>query len=326
MDTIRWGILATGGIAHKLAQALADQPDAELAAVGSRSQASADAFGEQWGIPRRHGSYEALVNDPDVDVIYIATPHSFHYENMLLCLNAGKHVLCEKPLTLNADEARQCIALARDKKLFLMEAMWTRFLPAMVQVRAWLDEGAIGTVRVVQASFALFFDYDPEHRLYAPELGGGALLDLGVYPISFAAMVLGLPDRTLSHTFLSPTGVDELNSMIFTYDTGATALLMSSQRLDLPVEAFVGGTEGYIKVHAPFFKASDLTLYVDGKEQTVEKPFESNGYIHQVREVHQCLREGKLESAIMPLDETAAIMGLMDDLRHEWGFAYPGER
>jgi dihydrodiol dehydrogenase / D-xylose 1-dehydrogenase (NADP) len=327
METIRWGILSTGWIASQLAQAITDQPDAEIAAVGSRTQASADEFGAKWNVPRRYGSYEALANDPDVDVIFIGTPHTFHYENMLLCLNAGKHVLCEKPITINAAQAEECINLARQKGLFLMEAMWMRFLPAIRALNDWLGEGRLGDIRLVQADFSIVVPYNPSHRLYDPYLGGGALLDLGIYPISFTHMILGTPDRMFSHAHLGQTHVDELATMIFAYDGGQSAVLTTSQRLVQPVEARVVGTEGYARVHHPFFKAQRFSVKVgeEGQEQVFDYPYESNGYIHEVRAVGEYLRAGRLESDLMPLDESLAIMRLMDELRAAWGVYYPGE-
>ncbi len=326
-NPIRWGILATGSIAHALAQAIQDSTGGVLTAVGSRSLESANQFADKWDIPHRHASYEALANDPDVDVIYIATPHSHHYDNMKLCLNAGKHVLCEKAFTLNAQQAAECIALARQKKLFLMEAMWTRFLPAVQQVRDWVSTGRIGDVRLVQADFCFNLPYDPAHRLYNPNLGGGALLDLGIYPLSFTTMLLGFPTQTQSHAHRSPTGVDELDNMLLIYEGGATASLTCSMRLDRPREAFIVGTARYIKVHDPFFYPTELTLYDKETDESehFSIPFSSNGYVGEVEEVHKCLREGKTESDIMSLDETLNLMKLMDGFRAEWGIEYPQE-
>lgn len=327
METIKWGILATGGIAQSLARALTDQPDAELVAVGSRSQESADRFGDQWDIPRRHATYEGLANDPQVDVIYIATPHNLHYDNMKLCLNAGKHVLCEKPLTINSAQAEECIALAKEKNLFLMEAVWTRFIPAIQQAQAWINEGRIGDVRLVQADFTYRVPFDLKGRLFNPELAGGALLDMGIYPVTLAHLVLGVPQKVISYAHLAVTGVDDLNSMIFVYDNGATATLNSSHVLNKPMEAYITGTKGYIKVHDQFFHPQALTIQTDDDPEpiTVEIPYDSNGYIHEVREVHACLRAGKIESEIMPWSNTLEIMKLMDDMRAQWGIIYPQE-
>jgi predicted dehydrogenase len=320
--------MATGWIADQLAEAITDTDDGEIVAAASRTQEKADAFGDKWNIPKRYPTYEALVADPEVDVIYIATPHSHHYDNMLLCLNAGKHVLCEKALTLDAKQAKACIDLAREKGLFLMEAMWMRYNPAITQAKKWIDEGAIGDVRMAKADFCINLPFDASHRLYAPELGGGALLDLGIYPLSFATFFLGLPDSYTSAAHLNEvTGVDELVSMTLNYEDGRLAQLTTSQRVDLPVEALVVGSEGYIKVHHLFFKADTLTLHKVGEEPQVrEIPYQSNGYIHEVEEVHKCLRAGKLESERMTLDESLALMEIMDTMRESWGFQYPHEK
>ncbi|MDX1616824.1 MAG: Gfo/Idh/MocA family oxidoreductase, partial [Candidatus Promineifilaceae bacterium] len=249
MEPIRWGILATGWIADKMAEALTEVSGAETLAVGSRTQAAADEFGQRWNIPRRYDSYEALAGDADLDVIYIATPHSHHYQNMRLCLEAGKHVLCEKPLTLNAHQAATCIDLARQRGLFLMEAMWMRYIPAIEQVRQWVEAEVIGRVRLIQADFCFNVPFDPEHRADNPALGGGALLDLGIYPLSFSTMLLGLPQKAEGAAALSPTGVDELDTITLHYDNGILAQLMCSTRVERPQSAFVIGTKGYIKVH-----------------------------------------------------------------------------
>ncbi len=192
-QTIRWGILGTGWIANEFAQGLAQLPDADLVAVGSRTRESAQRFAEQYGIPNRHASYQALVNDAEVDVIYVATPNPLHREHVLLCLASGKPVLCEKPFALNAREAEAMVQVAREKKLFLMEAMWSRFFPLMAKVRSLLADGAIGEVQMLVADLSIHFDFDPADRRYALDLGGGALLDLGVYLVSFASMIMGPP-------------------------------------------------------------------------------------------------------------------------------------
>ncbi len=244
-------------------------------------------------MPHRHGSYEALANDPDVDAIYVATPHPFHCENTLLCLNAGKHVLVEKPFAMNARQTREMIDLAHHKGLFLMEAMWTRFLPAMVQVRKWIADGEIGDVELVRAHFSFMTDFNAEGRLFAPELGGGALLDAGIYPISFAHMILGTPVTVSSTASLGKTGTDDRSAYMFGYDGGKAALLSSGVQLAVPVEADVFGTKGYIKIHEPWLRprvitlakppapGSETNLIYDGilfDKQTIYPPTRGNGY------------------------------------------------
>jgi predicted dehydrogenase len=340
MQQIRWGILSTGFIANLFAEGLTALDDATLIAVGSRGQASASAFGDKWNVPHRHASYEALAKDPDVEVIYVAPPHPFHYENTLMCLNAGKHVLVEKPFAMNARQAQEMIDLARKKGLFLMEAMWTRHLPAMVQLRKWIADGEIGDVELVRAHFSFMADFNPQSRLFAPELGGGALLDAGIYPISFAHMILGTPKTVSSTASLGKTGTDDRSSYLFGYDGGKTALLSSGVRLAVPVEAHVFGTKGYIKVHEPWLNprvvtlaklsapGSDSMLIYDGilfDNQTVHPPTRGNGYNYEAVEVGQCIRAGKHESAILPLAETLAIMETLDKIRSQWNLTYPNE-
>lgn len=326
MEKIRWGILSTGGIARTVSTDLVTLDDAEIVAVGSRRQETADDFGDQFNVPRRYDSYEKLVQDDDIDVIYIATPHSHHYENLLLCLNAGKHVLCEKAFTLNARQAEEAIQLARQKNLFLMEAMWTRFIPATRQVRDWLAEGAIGEVKLFQADFYHQFEYNPEHRLFNPALGGGALLDLGIYPIAMASMVLGLPDAVSSEAAIGPTGVDENDAIVFRYNNGAVALLACGLHNPSLRAGIITGTEGTIQLHPPFFHSKSVTLHRNGETpQTVELPYDGNGYQFELQEVNACLRASKTESDLMPLDETLALMRLMDNLRQAWGVRYPNE-
>lgn len=327
VETFNWGIISTGTIATAFAKAINHLDDATLLAVGSRSQESADAFGDTHAIPRRYASYEALVADDDVDIVYIGTPHVYHAANMRLCLEHGKHVLCEKPFTINADEAQSIVELAEDKGLFVMEALWTRFLPAVVQARAWVDEGRIGDIRTVQADFSVVLPYDPESRIYDLELGGGALLDIGIYPISLTTFFLGMPDRISSHAAIGETGVDEKSELLFSYEGGAAALLNCDVRTQGTQEAVIKGDAGYIKFHAPFHHPQQVTLYTaeSGEAHTHDIPYESTGLNYEAAEVHKCLRSGNTESAIMPLRETVATMQLMDALRAEWGVVYPSE-
>ena len=324
-DTIRWGILGPGAIAHSFANGLKVLPDAELVAVGSRAQDRADKFGDEFDVPRRHGSYEALAADPDVDVIYVATPHSGHMESTILCLNAGKAVLCEKPFCINARQAKAMIDTARAKGVFLMEAMWTRFLPGIVQVREWLAEGAIGDVQMVNADFGFGASFNIESRLFDPERGGGALLDVGVYTVAFASMVFGgAPDRIVSMAHKCESGVDERAAMIFGYDTGQLAVLVTAITMNTAHMANILGSAGRIDLPT-FWRGSQATLSAGGEEKTVEFPFKGNGYEYQAIEVMECIRAGKLESDSIPLDESLAIMQTMDTVREQWGLKYPME-
>lgn len=326
MEKIRWGILSTARIADKFVEGLRALPDAEVVAVGSRTREAAEAFGARHDIPRRYASYEALAADPGVDVVYIGTPHSLHAANTMLCLDAGKAVLCEKPFAINAGEVRAMAALARERGLFLMEAMWTRFRPHMVELRRLLAAGAIGEPRLLRGEFCFRAPFDPAHRLFNPELGGGALLDVGTYPISFAHMVFGSPERIVSMAHLGETGVDEEAAVTLGYPGGRIAVCIAATRTPMRTTAVVAGTEGQIEIVSPWFPPSALILRrPDGREERIEVPETGNGYNQQAAEVHACLRAGRIESETMPLAESIAIMATLDAARAQWGLRYPME-
>jgi len=308
---LRWGIMGTGGIAGAFAEDLKLTGSGVVAAVGSRTAESADAFAERRNIPIRHGSYEALANDPDVDVVYVATPHPMHHGNARLALEAGKPVLVEKPFTMNAEEARDLVALARDRNLFLMEAMWTRFLPHIRHIRELLP--SLGDVVTVTADHGQWFAEDPAFRLFAPELGGGALLDLGIYPVSFASMVLGAPDRVAALATPAFTGVDAQTSMLFGYASGAQAVLSCTLSAVSPTTASIIGTGARIEVDGPFYAPASFTLIPrEGERSRFEYLDEGRGLRHQADEVARLLAAGETESPLMPLDETISIMATMD--------------
>jgi predicted dehydrogenase len=324
--TIRWGILGTGGIAAKFARDLRLLPDAQLVAVGSRAQATADSFAGEWGASRGYPSYAELVADPEVDAVYVSSPHPMHREDALLAIEAGKAVLCEKPFTINAAEAREVVAAARARGVFVMEAMWTRFLPHMVKVREVIASGVLGEVRAVYADHGQWFAEDPAFRLFAPELGGGALLDLGVYPISFASMVLGTPARVTAVSTPAFTGVDAQTSMIFEYDGGAQALLTCILEARSTVRAAVVGTAGRIEIDWVWYQPATFRVITrDGETTEYDEPCEPRGMQHEAAEVARCLRAGLLESPTMPVDETVSIMATMDEVRRQIGLRYPGE-
>ena len=301
-------------------------PEAEVFAVGSRSEASAAEFADKRNIPRRHASYEGLAADPEVDVVYIATPHPFHAENAELCLQAGKAVLCEKPFCVNAAEAERVVELAREKGLFIMEGMWTRFFPLMEEVRRLLSEGAIGEVRMLNVDFGFMADLDPASRLFDRKLGGGSLLDVGVYCVSFASMVLGRPSGFVGLPHLGETGVDEQASVVLEHEGGRLANLSIGVRTNTPQEATIMGTEAYIRIHAPWWRPQSMTISRPGTEdEIVEAPVSGNGFNYEAAEVMRCLEAGKMESDVMPLDETLSVLKTMDGIRAEWGLRYPGE-
>ncbi len=324
---IRWGILGPGGIAHAFARDLPQADGAQLVAVASRSKARAEAFGAEFGVDaaRCYEGYAALAADPDVDAVYVATPHPMHYEDTLLCLQGGKAVLCEKALTVNAAQAQELVNTAREHGLLLVEAMWTRWIPAIVRLRELVREGAIGEVRLVTANFGIRAEFDPEHRLFKPELGGGALLDLGVYPVSFASMLLGEPDTVQAAGTLAPTGVDDQVGMLLGHAGGQLAVLTCGSRTETRQDAIVYGTEGRIEAGPAFFHTRQLTVHRRGQEpEVVSLPFEG-GYQFEADEVARLLRAGRTESDIMPLDESVAVMRTMDRVRAQLGVRYPGE-
>jgi predicted dehydrogenase len=322
---LRWGILATGGIAHKFATGLSVLDDAKAVAVGSRTKAGADTFADEFNIPRRYDSYEALANDPEVEAIYVATPHPYHKDNAIMCLNAGKAVLVEKPFAINMTEAQAMVDVARQKKVFLMEAMWTRFLPAIVRALELIANGTIGEVRMLNADFGFRTNVNVEGRLFDLALGGGALLDVGIYPLSLASRLFGTPKSIASAASLGVTGADEQSAYLLSYDQGQLALLSSASRTNTAHEAIIYGTEGSIRI-PDWWHAQKLILTVNGKSpETMDIPHLGNGYPHEAIEVAQCLRAGKLESAGMSLDESLSLIRTMDTIRAQWGLKYPSD-
>jgi len=322
----RWGILGTGSIARQFVEGLSYLPEAEVLAVGSRSEASAAEFADEREIPRRYAGYDDLAADPDVEIVYVATPHPFHAGNAELCLGAGKAVLCEKPFTVNAAEAERVVELAMEKGLFLMEGMWTRFFPLMEKVRRLVSEGAIGEVRMLNVDFGFRTDLDPASRLFDPALGGGALLDVGVYCVSLASMVLGRPSESVGLSHLGETGVDEQASVVLEHEGGRLANLSIGIRTATPQEATIMGTEGYLRIHSPWWRPTSMTISgPDEESEIVEAPVSGNGFNYEAAEVMRRLENGKTESDIMPLDETLSVMRTMDGIRAAWGLRYPSE-
>jgi predicted dehydrogenase len=310
---VRWGILGTGGIASTFASDLRLTESGVVSAVGSRSQASAGRFADEFDIEGRHASYEALVGDPAVDVIYVATPHPMHRDNAILALRAGKPVLVEKPFAMNAAEAIEIVEVAREQGLFAMEAMWTRFLPHIAVVRGWLAQKALGEIVTVTADHGQWFAEDPGFRLFAPELGGGALLDLGVYPVSFASMILGTPNRIAAIIDPAFTGVDAQTSMVFGYESGAQAVLTCTLRARSATRASIVGTEARIEIDGDFYAPAAVSLVPrEGEPTRVPSTYEGRGLRDQADEVARRLAAGDLESPLMPLDETVSIMQTMD--------------
>lgn len=324
-DKVRWGILGTGKIAKAFATALKATPDAQLAAVGSRSLDGAAFFAREFG-GTPYGSYEALVRADDVDLVYVGTPHPMHYENVRLALEAGKGVLCEKAFTVNRRQAEELVSLARANNLFLMEAMWTRFLPALAEVRRIVDSGEIGTVRQVNADLGFKADVGPEHRLFNLVLGGGALLDIGIYPLSIAMALLGPVESVLAQADLGPTGVDEQTGILLRHRGGGMSVCSCSLRARLPSELTIAGERGHVRMNTMFYRTQTVTVVrADGISRTVPTPFTGNGYVHEVIEAQRCWRAGLVESPGMTHADTLALMGVMDEIRRQIGLAYDAD-
>lgn len=323
---LRWGVLGTGGIAAAFTADLRRSRLGEVVAVGSRAPATAADFAARLGVPRAHGTYEALLADDDIDAVYVATPHPWHYPLALAAIDTGRAVLVEKPFTVNALEARALVAAARERGSFLMEAMWTRFLPHIHYVRSVLASGRLGEIRAVAADHGQWFVEDEAHRLFAPGLAGGALLDLGVYPVSFASMVLGTPDRIAAMSTPAFTGVDAHTSMLFGYASGAQAVLDTTLEAVSPTTATVTGTDGFLEVSGPFYAPARVRVVLrDGTREGYEEPYEGHGLREEAEEVARCVAGGLVESPLLPLDETVSIMETMDEVRRQIGLVYPGE-
>lgn len=325
-DRLRWGILATGGIAHAFTNDLRLN-GFTVQAVGSRTQAAADAFAAEFEIPNAHGSYEALAADPEVDVVYVSTPHPLHAGAARLLLEAGKHVLVEKPFTVNAREAQEIADLAAERGLLVLEAMWTRYLPHMVRVREIIAEGTLGEVRTLLVDHTQKLSDDPAHRINALELGGGALLDLGIYPVSFSWDLFGAPSTIQSTATFKDTGADAQIANIFAYDGGRVASMLSASDTLGPNTAVVIGTRARIEIDRVWYTPTSFRV-IDADGAVLEE-FRSEvtgrGMHFQAEAVERLLAEGNLRGDLLTIDETIAIMGTLDAIREQIGLRYPGE-
>jgi predicted dehydrogenase len=320
----RWGIAATGGIATGFAEAMRMVEGGEVVAVASRSPERAREFADRFGIERAYG-YEDLAADPEVDIAYIGTPHPRHAADSIRCLEGGKHVLCEKPFALNAAQARDVVRVAREHDRFLMEAMWSRFLPSYVALREILDSGRIGEPLLVEADFGWRSEVDPTNRHYDLDLGGGGLLDLGIYPVQLCFFVLGPPDAVVAQGHVGETGVDEQVAAVLHHAGGRLGVVKCALRIPMACTARIAGTEGFVELPAFMHCPTSLTVRTPAGEQQIDTAWEGNGLRFQVDEVHRGLDAGLRESARMPLDETIAIAEVLDTIRAQIGVRYPGE-
>lgn len=326
MTDLRWGILATGGIASAFAADLRTA-GLNLVAVGSRSQASADAFAAKFDIPHAHASYEALVNDPDVDIVYVSTPHPMHHSAAKLVLEHGKHVLVEKPFTVTRAEAADLQRIAQERGLLAMEAMWTRYLPHMIRIREIVDSGVLGEIRAVTAEHTQKISDDPRHRLNALELGGGALLDLGIYPISFLWDILGAPESVTATARLGETGADTELATIMTHAGGAISTTLTSSRAVGPNTAAIIGTDARIEIDRVWYVPTSFrVIAADGEvRESYESQVDGRGMQYQAFAAERLVRDGILQGDVLPIAESVAIMGTLDEIRAQIGVRYPSE-
>ena len=320
---INWGILGAGRIADKFCTALVSTPRACLYAVASRDIKKGKAFANKFNASVYYDNYLSLVNDPNIDVIYIATPHVFHFEQALLCLQHNKSVLCEKPMTMSFSQTQELIKLAQKNNLFLMEGMWTACMPFIQKIKEIVAEDIIGSVQYVQADFGFSTPFDADSRLFNKALGGGSILDVGVYPISLATLLLGKPSSIKSLSKLAHNGIDEYANIILQYTNDATAQLFSAVTVQTPIEANIIGTKGKIRVDSPWYMATDfiVTLH-DGTSKSYSIPHPTNGFEYEIMEVMHCLENNLTESALVPHQQTLIVSQVMDELLKQAGVDY----
>ena len=322
---IRWGIAGLGNIAHKFAQDLVELPGCRLMGVGSRNYEKASSFAQSYDTPLYFGSYEELFQCEDIDVVYIATPHNSHADLSIQAMNAGKHVLCEKPLAVNRKEALLMVKVAKEKKVFLMEALWTRFNPSILKVMERIERGDIGRLAYLKADFAFYaLDREEEGRLLNPELAGGSILDIGIYPIFLAYLLLGLPEKVLATSNFYKTGAEIQTSMIFSYPE-AQAILYSGLNSHSEMKAEISGTEGTIYLDPRWHHPQGYTLINNGQQEHFDHPVTGIGYSYEIEEVNSCLRLAKTESELWSLQNSLDILGLMDEVRKQSKVVFPFE-
>lgn len=321
---IRWGIVGTGNIANRFANAVKNVDGAKLVAIASRTEEKGKKFAEEHNIENVFAGYEELAKSSSVDAVYIATPHPQHVSCAKLFLNAKKHVLCEKPICVNAKETVELSECAKENNVFLMEAMWTRFLPAIIEAQEIINRGEIGTIKNIQADFCYNYPYDRDCRVYNPKLAGGGLLDVGVYCLHFASVFLGDNPEKITAVGEVINGIDCQANYLLQYQNGAIANLSSAVTAQKPATAYIYGTDGYLEI-PNFFGANELILHKNGEEKHIKKPYIGNGFEEEITEVCNCIRLKNLQSDVMPLAKSIKIMEQMDEIRKQIGLKYPFE-
>ena len=321
-----WGIIGTGGIANAFAKDLSYLKDHRIAAVGSRTIINAQNFASKYSGCVGYASYSELVEDATLDGIYIATPQNFHVEHTILALDAGKPVLCEKPFAINTSEVELMVNTAIQNQLTLIEAMWTRFLPHIEIVRKIIESGVLGNIHTLQADHGQHLSESNKPRLWEPALGGGALLDLGIYVVSFAHLILGVPDKITAKSNFTDKGVDEQTSAIFEYKNGAQAILNTTLRNSTPCRAIVSGVNGWLEIDRTFYNPAAMRVVLhDGTKTEYPNNYKGHGLREQAIEFSRCVRSGLIESPLMPHSESIAVMRSMDEIRRKIGLHYPNE-
>jgi predicted dehydrogenase len=320
---ISWGIIALGHIAEKFAKDIPLADDAVLYAVASRDIKKAERFAKTYNAVKYYGNYEELAHDPNVDVVYIAGPHVFHYEHSMMCMEAGKSVLCEKPAAVNHAQLLEMTEKAKEKQVFFMEALWTLFIPANQIALELMKEGHIGKPQIVKADFGFKADYNPEKRLFNKQLAGGSLLDIGIYPVLLSLLVFGKPLKIQATANFSSTGVDSSCAMLFDYTDGQNAILDSTLLTNTATEAWIYGDKAALKLHSRFHHAQKLSVYKEHEcVETFDVDYRGNGYVHEIDEVTDCLKNGRLESESIPHTLSLDLAETLDRVREIIGLQY----
>jgi predicted dehydrogenase len=314
MTHYNWGILGTGRISHKFVQGLGDAPGANCYCIASRSRQKAKEFADTYHIPRYYGSYEELAKDPSVDIVYIGTLHSVHCENTLLCLENKKAVLCEKPFALNVEQVKRMIASAQKNNTFLMEALWTNFLPSILKVKELLADKVVGDPVSIKADFGFYREFDTNHRFFIPELGGGSLLEIGIYPVYLALLLFGFPDGCSAGSVKSPTGTDVSTGVFFSWKSGRFAQLTSSFAVDLDNEAVIYCTNGKITLHRMFHMSTRLSVTANGETKEIPLEWKGNGYNYEAEEVMRAMSENRIESPSLTHAFSLELMYLLETI------------